>query len=93
MIAQLQRTPGGNAGEWDERTSADSSPTKGALLRALSDLRQAEERGEIPKREADFLTRYLIALYTMHHLNAAVDKHFGHLFERYNAVFGEEVSD
>ena len=92
MIAQLDRNPQEKSGKGHEK-STDPMPSKEALVRALNDLTLAEEIGEIPKREAELLMRYLVALFVAHHLRVTSDKHFGQIYDRYSAVFQEAMSD
>ena len=65
-------------------------PSKDALLRALNDLKVAEEFGDLSKREVDFITKYLVALFVVHHLR---DVSFDQLNERYLTVLREVFSD
>lgn len=92
MIAQLDPKSQEKRGKRRER-STDLTPSKEGLVRALNDLSLAEEIGEIPKREADLLKRYLIALYVAHRLRVTSDKHFGQIHDRYSAVFQEAMSE
>lgn len=92
MIAQLDRKPQQKREKGHEK-SIDSMPSKEDLFRAVNDLSIAEELGEIPKREADLLIRYLVALFVAHHLRVTSDKHFGQIHNRYRAVFQEAMSE
>ena len=92
MIAQLDRKPQEKRGKGRDK-STDSMPSKEDLVRALNDLSIAEEIGEIPKREADLLIRYLVALFVAQHLRVTSDKHFGQIHNRYSAVFQEAMSE
>ena len=92
MIARLDRKPQNKRGERHEK-STSSMPSKEDLVRALNDLSIAKETGEIPKREADLLIRYLVALFVAHHLRVTSDKHFGQIHNRFSAVFQEALSE
>ena len=93
MISQIERTPQKRAGRLREQESAISMPSRDVLLRALNDLKIAEEFGDLSKREVDFITKYLVALFVVHHLRDVSGKHLDQLNERYLTVLREVFSD